>query len=69
MSDTHRGLHFEQIRDIHLAATFLAPQSGAASRADCQDVLGLDGDLYPLVIRVCLPATFTRRESRARVRP
>jgi len=69
VSDTHRSLHSEQIRDIHFAATVLAPQSVAASRTDRQDVLGLDGDLYPLVIRVYLPATFTRRTSRVRVRP
>jgi hypothetical protein len=68
-SASDHGLHLKRVRDIDLATTFLTSGLGAAGRADCQDVLGFDGDLYLLMIRVRLPATFTRPASRARVRP
>lgn len=68
-SATDQGLHLKRVHDTYLGATLLAAGLSAACRADGQYVRGFDGDLYPLMIRIRLPATFTRPASRARVRP
>jgi hypothetical protein len=36
---------------IDLAATLLAPQPRASAPADGQNLVGLDGDLYPFMYR------------------
>lgn len=66
---TDQGLNLKRIHDVYLVVALLTARLGAAFCTDRQDVLGLDGDLYLLVIRVCLPATFTRRTSRVTVPP
>jgi hypothetical protein len=54
-SDARQDLRLGQIYDVHLTATFLAPEAHARPPADHQTPLGFDGDLYLFMGRVRLP--------------
>jgi hypothetical protein len=41
--------------DVDFATTLPAPQPRASAPADGQNLVGLDGDLYPFMCRVSLP--------------
>jgi len=54
---------------IDFAATHSAPHSRASAPPDGKNLLGLDGDLNPLMCRASLHRTFTELASRATVQP
>jgi hypothetical protein len=55
LSNAGQDLSLNQIHNIHLAATLLAPEACAPAPADLQGPLGFDSDLYPCMSRVRLP--------------